>query len=151
MKAAVYMSVHSVDSCDTVDTELSYLPPFCNKKIDIVKDFKKVFISMHDSVPCANGFWHKKFGIEKHIWSLPSLVTKQPRLWVLQWKLVNNVYLMNIFLYKMKVRANQTCSYFNNVVDYIEHCFFDCRAVQKFWKQVELYILVRLFSTFGFI
>ena len=93
MKAAVYMSVHSVDSCDTVDTELSDQPPFCDSKMIMTKDFRKALISVHDSVPCANGFWRRKFGIQidKHIWSLSPLVTKETRLQVLQWKLLHNM------------------------------------------------------------
>ena len=61
------------------------------------------------TVPCANGFWHRKFGteIDKHIWSLPSLVTKETRLRVLQWKLLHNIYPTNILLCKMKVRDDQ--------------------------------------------
>ncbi|WP_419627006.1 hypothetical protein, partial [Thiolapillus sp.] len=144
MRAAVNTFVHSVDGCDTVDTELSDLPPFCNRKINSVKDFRKAVISMHDSVPCANGFWHRKFGteIDKHIWSLPSLVTKETRLRVLQWKLLHNIYPTNILLCKMKVRDDQMCSYCYDVVDYIEHFFFDCPPIQKFWKYIEQYILI---------
>ena len=51
MRAAVHTFVHSVDGCDTIDAELSDLPPFCNRKINSVKDFRKAVISMHDSVP----------------------------------------------------------------------------------------------------
>ena len=82
MIAAVNTFVHSVDGGDIVDTELSDLPTFCNRKIKTAKDFRKAVISMHDSIPSAN----RKFGIEidKHMWSLPSLVTKETRLRVLQ-------------------------------------------------------------------
>ena len=88
------------------------------------------------TVPCANGFWHRKFGteIDKHIWSLPSLVTKETRLRVLQWKLLHNIYPTNILLCKMKVRDDQMCSFCYDVVDYIEHFFFGCLPIQTFWK-----------------
>ena len=79
MRAAVNTFVHSVDGCDTVDTELSDLPRFVMfRKIKSVNDFRKAVISMHNSVPCANGFWHRKSETEmdKYIWSLPALVTK---------------------------------------------------------------------------
>ena len=95
-----------------IDTELSDLPPFCNRKINPVKDFRKAVMSMHDSVPCANGFWHRKFKIEidKHVRSLPLFVSKT-RLLVLQWKLLHNIYPTNILLCKMKERDDQMCSY----------------------------------------
>ena len=99
---------------------------------------------MHDSVPCANGFWSRKFGLEidEHIWSIPSLVTKETRLRVLQWKILRNIYLTNILLCKMKVRDDQMCSYCNDVVDYTEHFFFDCPTIEKFWNYTEQYILI---------
>ena len=56
VRAAVNTFVHSVDGCDTVDTESSDLPPFCNRKINSVKDFRQVVLSMHDSVLCAMAF-----------------------------------------------------------------------------------------------
>ena len=43
----------------------------------------------------------------------------------------------------MKVRdADQMCSYCYNVVDYIEHFFFDCPPIQNFRKYIEQYILI---------
>ena len=79
MKAAVYTFVHRHNVCETADPELSDRPLFCNRKINTTKDFRKALIFMHDSVPSANGFWSRKFGLEidEHIWSIPSLVTKK--------------------------------------------------------------------------
>ena len=44
----------------------------------------------------------------------------------------------------MKVTGDQMCSYCNDVVpvDYIEHFFFDCLMIQKFWNYTEQYILI---------
>ena len=109
VRAAVYTFVHSHNVCDTVDSELSDRPLFCNRKLNTAKDFRKALIFIHDSVPCANGFWSRKFGLEidEHIWSIPSLVTKETRLRVLQWKILHNIYPTNILLCKMKVRDDQ--------------------------------------------
>ena len=69
VRTAVYAFVRSHNVCDTVDPELSDQPLFCNRKINTANDFRKALIFMHDSVPCANGFWSRKFGLEigKHI------------------------------------------------------------------------------------
>ena len=98
---------------------------FGNRKINTAKDFRKALMFMHDSVPCAKGFWSRKFGLEvdEHIWSIPSLVTKETRLRVLQWKILHNIYPTNILLCKMKVRDDRMCSYCNDVVAYIEYFF----------------------------
>ena len=42
----------------------------------------------------------------------------------------------------MKVRDEQMCSYCNDVVDDIEHFFFDCPTIKKFWNYIEQYILI---------
>ena len=138
------MFVHSHNVCDTADPELSDRPLFCNRKINTAKDFRKALIFMHDSVPCAKGFWSRKFGLEIHerIWSIPSLVTKETRLRVLQWKILHNIYPTNILLCKMKVRDDRMCSYCNDVVDYIQHFTFDCPTIKKFWNYTEQYILI---------
>ena len=70
------------------------------------------------------------------------IVTKETRLQVLQWKILHNIYPTNILLCKMKVRDDQMCSYCNDVVDYIEHFFFDCPTIKKFWNYIEQYILI---------
>ena len=89
------MFVHSHNVCDRT----SYL--FVTEGFkNTAKDFRKALNIMHDSVPCANGFWSRKFGLEidEHIWSMPSLVTKETRLRVLQWKILHNIYITNITL-----------------------------------------------------
>ena len=99
---------------------------------------------MHDSVPCANGFWSRKFGLEidKHIWSMPSSVTKETKLRVQQWNILHNNYPTKILLCKMKVRDDQMCSYCNDVVDYIQHFLFDGPTIGNFWNYIEQYILI---------
>ena len=46
----------------------------------------------------------------------------------------------------MKVRDDQMCSYCNDVVDYVEHFFFDCPMIQKFRNYIEQYILIMNWS-----
>ena len=75
------------------------------------------------------------------IWSVPLLVTKEIRLRVLQWKILHNIDPTNILLCKMKVRDDQMYSYCNDVVDYIQHFFFDCPTIKKFWNYIQQYIL----------
>ena len=42
----------------------------------------------------------------------------------------------------MKERDDQMCWYCNDVVDYIEHFFFDCPTIKKLWNFIEWHILV---------
>ena len=99
---------------------------------------------MHDSVPSAKGFWSRKFGlkIDEHIWSIPLLVTTETRLRVLQWKRLHDIDPTNISLCKMKVRDDQMCSYCNDVVNCIQHFFFNCPTIKKFWNYIQQCILI---------
>ena len=63
----MFTRLYSHNVCDKVDTKLSDQPHFCNKQTKIIntaKDFRKPHISVHDSVPCANGFLGRIFGLE---------------------------------------------------------------------------------------
>ena len=73
---------------------------------------------------------------------MPSLVTKETMLRVLQWNVLHNIYPTNILLCKMKVRDDQMCSCCNNVVDYIKHFFLDCSTIQVVWDYIKQYTLI---------
>lgn len=36
----------------------------------------------------------------------------------------------------MKVNETKYCTYCNNIIDYIEHFFFECQHVKKLWNNV---------------
>ena len=42
----------------------------------------------------------------------------------------------------MKVKENNKCTNCNELVDYIEHFFFECPVVQDFWRYIEQRILI---------
>ena len=91
---------------------------------------------------CAEGFWRRKVNIEidKTIWLIPHISTKEIRLRELQWKIIHNLYPTNILLNKMKVTDDNKCPLCRDEVDYLEHFFFFCPPVRQFWTQIELYL-----------
>ena len=91
---------------------------------------------------CAEGFWlrNQNYQIDFETWLTPHHVTKEIRLRELQWKLIHNIYPTNILLRKMDVVDNNKCSNCRNEIDYVEHFFFYCPPVQKFWKKLESYV-----------
>ena len=42
----------------------------------------------------------------------------------------------------MKVRDDQMCSYCNDVVNCIQHFFFNCPTIKKFWNYIQQCILI---------
>ena len=125
------------------------VPLFSGKRISTLKEFRNQLIEKRYSQPCCIAFWKHKFDIDivKRNWILSIKATKEIRLQVLHWKLLHNIYPTNIMLHKMKVRQNSNCSYCRDVLDVIEHFFYDCPVVAKFWKYVEQYMLTHLDSS----
>ena len=121
-------------------------PFFCGETVYTIKEFRKCLVKNKHSQACAIGFWKNKFNFDvtSKVWAMASMSTKETRLKLLQWKTLHNVYPTNILLCKMKVVTNKKCSYCNNVVDYIEHFFYECPVVLSFWKFIEQFISLQL-------
>ena len=118
-------------------------PLFNGKSLYTVREFRKELNSLKSTDPCCVQFWKHKmnYTLSKNNWSIAYNSPKETRLRVLHWKLLHNIYPTNILLHKMKVVDNNKCSF---CPDKIEHFFFECPAVQLFWKKIEQYILNKL-------
>ena len=114
-------------------------PPFCNKTPTTVKEFRVIINGKETVRPSSVAFWERKFNIEfnKSVWSIAYLATKETRLRVLQWKLLQNIYPTNIMLNRMKVTTDNKCELCPHEVDFIEHFFYECPNVLEFWKEIE--------------
>ena len=96
--------------------------------------------------PCAYSFWLRKlnFELNHETWLLAHKTTKETRLRELQWKLLHNIYPTNILLHKMKKVENNKCSVCKDQIDFIEHFFYYCSPVTKFWREIERYAKAKL-------
>lgn len=86
----------------------------------------------------AAGFWSRKFDdqVPEDMFDIPFKCTKESRLRVLQWKILNNIYPTNILLAKMGIAQNDNCN-FCEEKDFIEHFFFYCKSLRAFWAMIE--------------
>ena len=94
--------------------------------------------------PCAQKFWLNKYNVnfKKFNWTVAYSSTKEERLRLLHWKILHNIYPTNILLHKMGLRDNNRCSYCLNT-DYIEHFFYQCGQIKRFWTHCISYIYKR--------
>lgn len=129
--------------CDDSNFELL---PFCGENVNTIRGLRKMLVDKKNVSPCAVGFWKRKFNFDiiPTTWNMASMCTKEIRLKLLQWKILHNIYATNILLSKMRIVENDKCSYCKNVVDYLEHFFYECPVVHKFWKFIEQYIMIHL-------
>ena len=129
----LFLRRHGDMSRDDLDFEFL---PFCGENISTIKELRKVLVDRKNSSACAIGFWKRKlnFDVTSNVWIMATRSTKETRLKLLQWKILHNIYATNILLSKMKVTENNKCSYCKNIVDFIEHFFYECPVVVNFWK-----------------
>ena len=94
----------------------------------------------------ATCFWRRKldFDLNKEVWLTPRSCTNEIRLLELQWKINNNIYPTNILLEKMKVTETNKCDTCVNETDYIEHFFFNCPLIKRYWSKIETIISAKI-------
>ena len=132
---------------DVIVDDVSHRTPmFCNSTVQNAKQIRNILITLDKSTPWSHRFWKRKFNydIDDKDWQMSFKYTDESRLRVLQWKILHNIYPTNILLCKMRVTENNFCSYCADTVDFIEHFFFFCPVVLKFWKDVEQFLLKRI-------
>jgi hypothetical protein len=135
-----YLRKHT-DADTIIDNNI---PTLCNKNIHLARDFRKLLVDRKVTATCSERFWMRKLNVEinRKFWLLAFKSTQETRLRVLQWKLLHNIYPTNILLSKMKIRATNKCLFCVDVVDYIEHFFYECPIVLEFWKRIEQYLWI---------
>lgn len=58
-----------------------------------------------------------------------------------QYKILNRILVINRFLYKIKRKESDKCSYCNKESESITHLLFSCEIVNEFWNKLKLWLL----------
>ena len=74
-----------------------------------MKDFRKELISRYDPVPCANGLWNRKFGLQTEM-VIAIISNQRNKATGSTMENLRNIYPTDILLCEMKVTDDQTCS-----------------------------------------
>ena len=92
--------------------------------------------------PVAVDYWNRKYDtdIGRHHWQLIHSI-RESRLRALAWKVIHNIYPTNTTLHKMKISQTPLCINCN-VLDTLEHFFFQCDQVGPLWREIQQKILV---------
>ena len=65
---------------------------------------------------------------------------KEVKLRDFQFKINNQIFVTNTFLFKTKKKENNLCSYCNQEAESITHLLFHCETVAKFWKTLKIWL-----------
>ena len=129
-----------------IKQELPDIPLFHDKTILNARDFRRLLVAKKKSEPLAVQFWKRKYDVNivKANWLIANKCTQETRLRVLHWKILNNIYPTNIMLHKMKVKDSNKCSLCPGVVDFIDHFFYECPVIKKFWNKIMQFIYYKI-------
>ena len=82
-------------------------------------------------------FWKRKFDIDLNKYFMIAIKsTKETKLRCLHLKLIHNIYPTNILLKKMFLKDSDRCDSCNQI-DFIDHAFYRCQPIRKFWNDIS--------------
>ena len=72
---------------------------------------------------------------------LPFFCTKETKLQTFQFKLLHRRIATNNFLYKIGVSLTDSCTFCERDTETLIHLFWECEFVQKFWQNVQYWLI----------
>jgi len=104
----------------------------CSPKI-----FRKAMINNAYVKPTCIDFWSNKLPNHtcnwENIWLAVPNCTSEAKLITLNWKILHNIYPTKFYLHKIGKENTNICSTCN-VIDYVDHFFFNCTKIRQIWN-----------------
>lgn len=110
-----------------------------NEKIIILKSQRK---------------WNEIFNRElnwKSIYSIPAKSCNNTKLHWFQYRVLHRILATNDFLYKIRIKDNNLCTFCNVHSETLVHLFWSCRIVFDFWDRIEKWINEKVNGSFSII
>ena len=110
------------DNPDTNDCDAD--PKTRNTSELTLKLVRELLTETKATEPCFVRFWMHKYGfhIGKQHWKIAHESTKEQRLRLLHWKILHDIYPIDILLNKMKIKESNKCNCCEEI-NYLEHFF----------------------------
>ena len=105
------------------------------------KEIYSILIESNDSKPSSQLYYKNVFRNSnldwKTIYMLPRIVTKDSRLQVFQYKLLNNVLYLNKMLFRFGKIDSPLCSFCKMIDETPLHLFYNCIKTKLLWDQLK--------------
>ena len=116
---------------------------YCLNKLSS-KEIYSILIESTDSKPSSQMYYKNIFQNSnldwKTIYMLPRIVTKDSRLQVFQYKLLNNVLYLNKMLFKFGKIDSPLCPFCKMIEETPLHLFYNCIKTKLLWDQLKDFI-----------
>ena len=80
------------------------------------------------------------------IFKLPFKVTKDSQLQWFQTKILHRILGTNHLCKKMKIVASERCTFCKEQTETIQHLFYECNVVKRFWDNLRTFISEQCFG-----
>ena len=108
------------------------------------KEIYTILLESSDSKPSSQLYYKKVFQNAnldlKTIYMLPHIVTKDSRLRIFQYKLLNNVLYLNKVLFRFAKIVSPLCSFCKMIDESPLHLFYNCTKTKLLWDQLKEFI-----------
>ena len=105
------------------------------------KEIYSILIESTDLKPSSQMYYKKFFQNSnldwKTIYMLPRIVTKDSRLQVFQYKLLDNVLYLNKMLFRFVKIDSPLCSFCKMIGETPLHLFYNCIKTKLLWDQLK--------------
>ena len=115
------------------------------KKESVCKLVGTFFCDTHTVPTSQNAYLNKGFHIDNETWKnyyiLPFKCTTDTSLQWLQFRILHRILATNSLLCKFKILENNKCTFCNLEKETLEHIFYDCSFVERFFTDVSSWLL----------
>ena len=126
--------------------------PTCGQNVlsasNICKEAYKLIVKRISSTPAksqtkwitdcgnyANSIkWDKSY-------NLPFCCTRETKLQTFQFKLLHRRIATNNYLYKIGISLTDSCTFCEQTTETLIHLFWECESVQKFWQNIQYWLI----------
>ena len=110
---------------------------------------KNMYLSLNrkSSIPKSQLRWNGIFEINEFNWQLiyniPAKSCNNTKLHWFQYRILHRILATNDYLFKCKIKTENSCTFCTVVPEKLEHLFWQCPIVMNFWDEVEQWVYVK--------
>ena len=106
------------------------------------KDMYKILTNVEIKLKCEEK-WQRDFQQIyewKKIHNMSFITTKSTKLQWFQYRIIHRILGTNEFLFKIKQKDNDKCTFCNEFTESIHHIFWSCPKVSELWEQLNYWV-----------
>ena len=104
-------------------------------------------LNRKSSIPKSQLRWNGIFETNEFNWQLiyniPAKSCNNTKLHWFQYRILHRILATNDYLFKCKIKTENSCTFCTVVPEKLEHLFWQCPIVMNFWDEVEQWIYVK--------